>query len=114
MKGTAMRRSQNQEKISPTLAQSDWNQELQAAFLSGERLACVGEAPYSRASCVADRNHLFNAIKRLNDLHLVSDQDLSVLWSLLLAHYLECILDTEFEARMAKWSNRLVNSWMNY
>lgn len=44
----------------------------------------------------------------------LSDRDLRFFLSTLLAHYVGCLIETQFETKMAKWSDRLFSRWVEY
>jgi len=44
----------------------------------------------------------------------LSDQDFRFFYSALMAHYVGCLVEAEFETRMAKWTDKLFSHWIQH
>ena len=66
---------------------------------------------YSKAYCKTGFKDILAQIKASYRNREISDQDLRILYTALMGCYVGCLVETEFEAKMAKWSNRLFRHW---
>lgn len=65
---------------------------------------------YLKAYCKQGFDQVLREIRTSYQKRQLSDQDLGMLYASLMAHYLGCLLETEFDARITKWSNRFLHS----
>lgn len=69
------------------------------------------EGTCSKAYCKMGFDDVLAQIKGSYRKREISDRDLRILYTTLLGYYVGCLVETEFEAKMAKWSNRLFRHW---
>jgi len=80
----------------------------QGSAVSGSEGSC------SKAYCKTGFDDILAQIKASYQKRQISDQDLRILYTTLLGYYVGCLVETEFEAKMAKWSNRLFRHWTSF
>jgi len=71
-------------------------------------------ANYLKTQCKADFDNAAKELVVYRQENRLSDQDFRFFFSTLLAHYMGCLVETEFETRMAKWTDRLFSHWARY
>ena len=76
----------------------------------------IGDAEVSsgKAQCKADFKYVLDQIKTYQRTHDASNEDVDILYAAVISCYVGCLLETEFEATMTKWSSRLLRRWLQY
>ncbi len=64
--------------------------------------------------CKTDFNNAVNEIKLYRREKQLSDQVFHILLATLLSEYVGCLVEAEFETKIAKWSDRWLSHWAGY
>lgn len=68
---------------------------------------CLQNTPRSKAHCKAEFKDLLAQIKLYQHSHQGSNEYLDFLYTALVTYYVGCLIETDFESKMSKWSSRL-------
>jgi len=74
----------------------------------------VHDSAYLKANYKTEFTNALKEIRVYLQGNQLSDQDFRVLFSALLASYVGCLVETEFETKMSRWSDRLFSHWLRY
>jgi hypothetical protein len=67
-----------------------------------------------KTQCKTEFDSILKEVAVYRRENRLSDQDFRFFFSTLLAHYVGCLVEAEFEIKMAKWSDRLFSHWVQY
>ena len=97
--------------MKPLQNHPDMNDPIKAIWQWSEEPIPMGV--HWKTYCKTEVNDFLHQIKLCQREHSISPEYLKILYAYALAYYVECLVETELETKMAKWGNRLLSYWVN-
>lgn len=72
------------------------------------------DSKHLKMQCKTDFENILKQVHVSHRENQLSDQHFRFLLSALVAQYVACLVETGFESKMAKWSDRLLSHWAGY